>query len=220
MLINILLVIGAYILGSIPSSVWIGKKFYGIDVREHGSKNAGATNTLRVLGRRAAAPVFLLDFMKGFCAVKLFHLSTIEPDTNLMFVFKMLLVAAVVAGHIFPIFARFRGGKGVATIAGAILAIYTYPLLCSLGVFALVFLSTNYVSLGSIVSAIMFPIFLIFVFNEKSAASIVFGCIATTLLVVTHIKNIKRLYNGTESKVYPFKGLGDKFTAMFKKKRN
>lgn len=218
MFLDIILVICAYLLGSIPSAVWIGKKFYGIDVREHGSKNAGATNTLRVLGRRAAAPVFILDFMKGFCAVKLFHLSTIAPDTNMMFIFKMLLVAAVVAGHIFPIFAKFKGGKGVATIAGSILAIYTLPLLCALGVFALVFLTTNYVSLGSIVSAIMFPIFLIFVFNEKSAASIIFGCIATVLLVVTHLKNIKRLYNGTESKVYPFKGIGEKIVSMFKKK--
>ncbi|MEG1649285.1 MAG: glycerol-3-phosphate acyltransferase, partial [Rikenellaceae bacterium] len=108
--------------------------------------------------------------------------------------------------------------KGVATIAGAILAIYTYPLLCALGVFGIVFLATNYVSLGSITAAVMFPIFLIFVFKEQSIASITFGCIATILLVLTHLKNIKRLLKGTENKVYPFKGMGDKLVNMFKKK--
>ena len=114
MALNILLVIVAYLLGSIPSAVWIGKRFYGIDVREHGSHNAGATNTLRTLGRRAALPVFAIDILKGFTAVMLSHLSGYAPGSDAMFNFKIMLVAAAVVGHIFPIFAGFKGGKGVA----------------------------------------------------------------------------------------------------------
>ncbi len=218
MVVNIILLILAYLLGSIPSAVWIGKKFYGVDVREHGSKNAGATNTLRVLGRKAAAPVFVIDMLKGFCAVMLFHFSTIEIETTSFFIFKMSLAVAAVLGHIFPIFAKFKGGKGVATIAGAILAIYTLPLLCSLGVFLIVFFIFNYVSLGSILAGLTFPIFLIFVFKENTGLAIFFGCLASVLLLFTHRKNIKRIFNGTESKVYPFKGLGSKIKGIFIKK--
>ena len=101
MALNILLVIVAYLLGSIPSAVWIGKRFYGIDVREHGSHNAGATNTLRTLGRRAALPVFAIDILKGFTAVMLSHLSGYAPGSDAMFNFKIMLVAAAVVGHIF-----------------------------------------------------------------------------------------------------------------------
>lgn len=207
MIITILIAICAYILGSIPSSVWIGKKFYGVDVREHGSKNAGATNTLRVLGRRAAAPVFIIDFFKGFVAVKLAALSPLDFSENSLFVFQIILVAGAVLGHIFPIFAKFKGGKGVATITGAIFAIYALPITCSLGVFIVMFLLTNYVSVGSISGAIAFPLFLILTFHEQSTASIIFGCTITALLVFTHRKNIKRLIKGEETKVYPFKGL-------------
>ncbi|MFI3321558.1 MAG: glycerol-3-phosphate 1-O-acyltransferase PlsY [Rikenellaceae bacterium] len=205
MILNILLIICGYLLGSIPSAVWIGKRFYGIDVREHGSKNAGATNTLRVLGRRAAAPVFAIDILKGFVAVKLYHISTFSTDSNELFILQVILAAAAVLGHIFPVFAKFKGGKGVATIAGALLAIYTLPLLSSLGVFAIVFFISNYVSLGSITAAISFPLFLIFVFKYNSTAAIIVGCFAAALLLFTHRKNIKRLINGTEGKVNPFK---------------
>ena len=111
--------------GRFRAPVWIGKRFYGIDVREHGSRNAGATNTLRVLGARAALPVFAIDILKGFAAVMLAHLSGYEAWTaSQMFNLKIALVAAAVAGHILPLFADFRGGKGVATLAGAVLAVY------------------------------------------------------------------------------------------------
>ena len=110
----IILVICAYLLGSIPSAVWIGKHYYGIDVREHGSKNAGTTNTLRVLGKRAAIPVFIIDFLKGFLAVALAILLAYDPEIQPNFIInvKIGLVFAAVLGHIFPIFADFRGGKG------------------------------------------------------------------------------------------------------------
>ena len=218
MILNVALVVLAYLLGSIPSAVWIGKRFYGVDVREHGSKNAGATNTLRVLGRRAAAPVFIIDLLKGFCAVVLFNFSTFTADAHDLFIFKIVLAVAAVLGHIFPVFAKFKGGKGVATFAGAILAIYTSALLCSLGVFMIVFLLFNYVSLGSIMAGITFPLFLIFVFKENSGLAIFFGCLASVLLLFTHRKNIKRIFKGTESKVYPFKGIGTKIKGWFSKK--
>ena len=116
------MIIIAYLLGSIPSAVWIGKKYYGIDIREHGSKNAGTTNMLRVLGRRAALPVFALDFLKGFVAVTIIDLMKYDSvfadgaNENWFYILRFIAVFAAVVGHIFPIFANFRGGKGVATL--------------------------------------------------------------------------------------------------------
>ncbi len=123
----------AYLLGSIPSAVWIGKKYYGIDIREHGSKNAGTTNMLRVLGRRAAGPVFALDFLKGFVAVTLIQLLQYDDivGSNDIINLKIAALFAAVVGHIFPIFAGFRGGKGVATLVGAVTGIApSIALLC------------------------------------------------------------------------------------------
>ena len=122
------MIIIAYLLGSIPSAVWIGKKYYGIDIREYGSKNAGTTNMLRVLGRRAALPVFGLDFLKGFVAVTIIDLMKYDSvfadgaNENWFYILRFIAVFAAVVGHIFPIFANFRGGKGVATLVGAIMA--------------------------------------------------------------------------------------------------
>ena len=204
MVINILLIIAAYLLGSIPSAVWIGKRFYGVDVREHGSKNAGATNTLRVLGKKAALPVFGIDVAKGFAAVMLYHLAPVgDPDQ--LFFFKLLLVAAVVLGHIFPVFANFKGGKGVATLAGAVLAVYPPAVLLCLATFIVIFLITNYVSLSSVTAGILFPVYVVFVFGQRSLPLIVFACVVAVLLVVTHRKNIRRLLNGTETKTYLFR---------------
>ena len=127
------MIIIAYLLGSIPSAVWIGKKYYGIDIREHGSKNAGTTNMLRVLGRRAALPVFALDFLKGFVAVTIIELMQYDDliGQNDLINLKIVAVFAAVLGHIFPIFAGFRGGKGVATLVGAVTGIYPpVALLC------------------------------------------------------------------------------------------
>ena len=119
------MIIIAYLLGSIPSAVWIGKKYYGIDIREHGSKNAGTTNMLRVLGRRAALPVFALDFLKGFVAVTIIEMLKydVHIGDNDLINLKIAAVFAAVLGHIFPVFAGFRGGKGVATLVGAVTGI-------------------------------------------------------------------------------------------------
>ena len=202
MALNILLVIVAYLLGSIPSAVWIGKRFYGIDVREHGSHNAGATNTLRTLGRRAALPVFAIDILKGFTAVMLSHLSGYAPGSDAMFNFKIMLVAAAVVGHIFPIFAGFKGGKGVATLAGAVAGVYPPAVGLCLIVFIIVLALSHYVSLSSMSAGIAFPIFIVLVFGERSASLIIFSCVIAVLLLLTHRKNIGRLIHHTESKLY------------------
>lgn len=150
----------AYLLGSIPSAVWIGKKYYGIDIREYGSKNAGTTNMLRVLGKRAALPVFALDFMKGFVAVTLIELLKYDENISDMWLInvKIIAVFAAVLGHIFPIFAGFRGGKGVATLVGAVTGIYPPVALLCFGVWLVVLMISHYVSLSSMVAGCCFPL--------------------------------------------------------------
>lgn len=204
----IVLTIVAYLLGSIPSAVWIGKHFYGIDIREHGSKNAGTTNMLRVLGRRAALPVFGIDFMKGFVAVTLSNLVAYLPDvsSNDIYNLKILLVVAVVLGHIFPLFAGFKGGKGVATLAGAVMGVFPTAVLLCLGVWFLILVVSHYVSLSSIIAGSMFPVFiLISPRTNESISLVVFSFVVAILLIFTHRKNIRRLRAGTESKTYIWK---------------
>ena len=202
------MIIIAYLLGSIPSAVWIGKKYYGIDIREYGSKNAGTTNMLRVLGKRAALPVFALDFMKGFVAVTLIELLKYDENISDMWLIniKIIAVFAAVLGHIFPIFAGFRGGKGVATLVGAVTGIYPPVALLCFGVWLVVLMISHYVSLSSIIAGCCFPIFtLISPKVNESIAFVVFSFATAILLVYTHRKNIQRLWAGTESKIYIWK---------------
>lgn len=197
-----ILIVAGYLLGSIPSAVWIGKWFYGTDVREHGSHNAGATNTLRVLGRRAALPVFIIDAAKGYGAVMLSHFTDLEGDA--FFFLKIGLTAAAILGHIFPVFASFKGGKGVATLAGCMLAITPIPMVMGLATFVIVLAMTHYVSLGSITGGVLFPVYIIIVNGFHSPYKIAFGVLVAVVLLITHRKNIKRLREGTESKTYLF----------------
>lgn len=201
----------AYVLGSIPSAVWIGKKYYGIDIREHGSKNAGTTNMLRVLGKRAAIPVFILDFFKGFAAVSLFSILRYDADINAawMINLKILGVFAAVLGHIFPIFANFKGGKGVATLVGAVTGIYPQIVLLCFVVWSLVFLFTHYVSLASMTAGCCFPALVVIYSStewsrnsEVSFTFILFSFAVAILLLWSHRKNIQRLREGSESKIY------------------
>lgn len=200
-----LLIAAAYLLGSISSAVWVGRKFYGIDVREHGSKNAGATNTLRVLGRRAALAVFLIDMLKGFAAVKLCLLAGLESD-QAAFWLKLGLSAAAVMGHIFPLFAHFRGGKGVATLAGAVLAINFPAVAMCLGVFVIVLALTNYVSVSSMTAGVLMPVAMWLVCRVKwpdvALEEAIFGSIVALLILFMHRNNIRRLRRGEESKIY------------------
>ena len=203
----------AYLLGSIPSAVWIGKRYYGVDVREHGSKNAGTTNVLRVLGTRAAIPVFAIDFLKGFVAVSIFSLLRYDvniPSQAWIVNMKILALFVSVLGHIFPIFANFRGGKGVATVLGALTGIQPNIALLCFAVWLVVLAVWNYVSLASIVAGCAFPV-LVSIFSgsiyarhgldHTSISFLVFSFIVALALVWTHRKNVGRLLDGTEPKI-------------------
>jgi glycerol-3-phosphate acyltransferase PlsY len=191
----------AYLLGSIPSAVWIGKAFYNVDVREHGSGNAGTTNVLRVLGGRAAIPVFAMDIAKGLLALLTVHLiPELEKGTEMFALTKILFAVLVVLGHMFPVFAGFRGGKGVATTLGAAIAIEPMSALVAVAVFALVFGVTRYVSVGSMLAGVSFPLSAIFLLHEPTLSIKCFSVFACLLLFYTHRKNIERLRAGTESK--------------------
>lgn len=201
-----LLLIAAYLLGSIPSAVWIGKSFYGKDVREHGSKNAGATNTFRVLGIKAGIPVLVIDALKGFVACNLvMFIDGVIPNTREFVNYQLIFGVASVLGHIFPIFAGFKGGKGVATLTGIVLAIATIPTLLAIGVFIVTLLLSRYVSLSSIIAGISFPILVIFVFKTQISSLVIFSIVVSILLVLTHHKNIERLINKQENKANLFK---------------
>jgi len=200
-----ILIVLAYLIGSIPTAVWVSKKVYGIDIREHGSGNAGATNTFRILGSKAGSMVMLVDMLKGFIAVKLSILSaytwTSEPFVNL----QVGLGLAAVVGHIFPIWADFRGGKGIATLFGMILAIQPLVAVSLVGVFLLMLYLTRYVSLSSISASVAFPLLILFIFREPELSYRVFAIATACLVILTHYKNINRLINGNESKVPLFK---------------
>jgi acyl phosphate:glycerol-3-phosphate acyltransferase len=192
----------SYLLGSIPSAVWIGKQFHNIDVRQHGSGNAGATNVIRVLGWKTGIPVLLIDLGKGWLAASLpiiFKLA--GPESSQLINLQILAGMTAILGHIFPVFAGFKGGKGVATVFGVLLAIQPLLTLCSLGVFLLVLLITGIVSVSSMCAGIAFPIFLFLVFGTPSLFFKIFSIFVAIAILVTHRKNIVRLMNGEESKL-------------------
>lgn len=203
-LLIVTLILGAYLLGSIPTAVWIGKSFYGIDVREFGSGNAGATNTFRVLGKKAGIPVLLFDILKGSLAVALAHFSLMAAGSNEFINLELVLGVAVIIGHIFPVFAGFRGGKGVATILGV--GIFILPVACaiSLLVFLTVLFLSRYVSLSSMMAGIAFPFVLHFILHNQNQVLTIFSITVAVLLVITHRKNIIRLFKNQESKVNLF----------------
>lgn len=200
----------AYILGSIPSAVWIGKAWHDIDVREHGSKNSGATNTFRVLGKKAGVTVLLMDVIKGLLAVFLpFILVQFLPnilegikDLSLL---KVICALTAILGHIFPVFAQFNGGKGVATSLGVIIAIHPPTALFCFLLFLVVFLTSNFVSLGAITASVAFPLVLIFGFKSQSLWLNIFSVLLGAAVIFAHKKNIKRLLKGEENKMKLFK---------------
>lgn len=195
-------VVISYICGSIPSSVWWGKGFYGIDVRQHGSHNAGATNTFRVLGPKAGVPVLLLDVLKGFLPVRLLPLwSGTEPYSEAWTLLRVLLVSAAVLGHLYPVFAGFRGGKGIATSLGGVLAIHPGSALICMATFFVVFLFTKYVSLSSLVASIAFPLAVTFIYREPSLVLKIFSILLCAMVFYTHRQNIGRLLKGTEGRM-------------------
>lgn len=201
--------IAAYLFGSIPSSVWVGQAFYGIDVREYGSGNAGATNTFRVLGKKAGITVMIMDILKGWTATNLVYLiglSVTGPHNSVQFVnYQLALGITAVMGHLFPIFAGFRGGKGIATLCGMILAVHTEAALLCVLVFLIVLFLSKYVSLSSIMAGFTFPLSIVFVFHSPVRSMLLYGMCICILILVTHQKNIERLLKGKESKVTFFR---------------
>lgn len=197
----LIVVLVAYLLGSIPSSVWIGKIFYGIDVREHGSGNAGTTNTIRILGYKAGIPVFIIDALKGWFAVFLTKIVFgYFPSIEMPEYMSLIAAVAVVLGHIFPVFAGFRGGKGVATLLGVGFGLIPIPALIALGIFMVVLLCFGYVSLASITAAVTLP-FITYFFVMPDKLLLLLLTIAVAIFIpITHRQNIKRLLNGTENK--------------------
>lgn len=196
-----LLIILAYLIGSIPTAVWIGKAFYNIDVREFGSGNAGATNTFRVLGQKAGIPVLIIDILKGSLAVLLAFLSPYVFESDEFVNLQLALGIAALVGHIFPVFAGFRGGKGVATILGIVMCIL--PLSCSVAlvIFLLVLFTSRMVSLSSMMAGVAFPFILHFIFGNTNPILTTFSIVVALLLIVTHRKNIVRILNKQESKI-------------------
>ncbi len=197
----ILIGLAAYLAGSIPTSVWAGKLFHGIDVREHGSGNAGATNTIRVLGWKTGIPVLLIDIFKGWFAASLplfFAPEGISDSTILNY--QMLAGLVAIIGHIFPVFAGFRGGKGVATTFGFLLALSPVVTLLCLGIFLAVLLASGYVSLSSIAAGIGFPVLVFALLNTPSLLFRYFSILIAIAIIATHQKNIVRLMHGEEKK--------------------
>jgi glycerol-3-phosphate acyltransferase PlsY len=214
----IIVVLLSYLVGSIPNSIIVGRLVKGIDIRDFGSGNAGGTNVSRVLGWKYGVLVILLDALKGALAVivvaRLFAGSVpfenATPFDDFTLVQIMAGVAAVV-GHIWTVFAGFRGGKGIATALGMLLTIITVDMLLALGVFMFVLLTSKYVSLGSIMAAISVPVILIVrenVFHVDIPGYHVilpFSIMLTLLIIYTHRKNVTRILNGNESQVNLFK---------------
>ena len=195
----------SYLLGSIPTAIWYGETYHGIDIREHGSGNAGATNTFRVLGRKAGSIVLFVDALKGFLATSLaaglFYFRLVDWETCVTL--KILFGFLAVIGHLLPIFCDFKGGKGVATTLGMVLALHPQAALVSILVFLVVFAVSKYVSLGSMVASLAFPIMLsLGVFGQELPILIYFGSFVAFLVVFTHRQNIVRIFQGTENRMY------------------
>lgn len=206
----------SYLAGSIPGSVWMGQILYGVDVRKHGSLNAGATNVFRVLGWKAGVLSTIVDVGKGLLAAGVIASIRIdELPSGFAFwqvesVVRLLAGIAAIVGHMLPVWARFRGGKGVNTAAGVLFAITPKTMWIVIGVFALVLFSSRYVSLASIVAAIMFPATIairMFVFDIEALdrSLLLFGGIFALAILYAHRSNIQRLIAGKENKVQKFR---------------
>jgi glycerol-3-phosphate acyltransferase PlsY len=190
----------AYLLGSIPFSFWLGKLFFNIDVRKSGSKSSGATNVLRVIGAKLAIPILILDILKGLGATWLVHIFFQESDPNFIY-FKLIAGLLAMIGHIFPVFAQFKGGKGIATMTGVLIGTIPQVLIYAFPVFIVFVAVTRYVSVGSLVGSLSIPFLLYFVTNPQDKTLAVFSFIVFLIVLFTHRANVKRLIQGNENKL-------------------
>jgi acyl phosphate:glycerol-3-phosphate acyltransferase len=198
---NLLGLLAAYLVGSIPSAVWVGRTFYNIDVREYGSGNAGATNTFRVLGKKPGIAVLIMDILKGFLAVKLaYFMGDYDSQSPEFIDFELALAVCGLLGHIFPVFVGFRGGKGVATMLGILIGIHPPAALICAITFIVTLYFSGYVSLSSMAAGIVFPV-IIMVFYSTNSSINIFSLAVAILILVTHQRNIERILKGEESRV-------------------
>jgi len=189
----------AYLLGSIPFSWIAGKLIKGIDIRKHGSGNAGATNVWRIMGPGPGLVVGLLDMAKGWVAVAIVGWIYQDSTRSMLINVEVLAGLLAVIGHSWPVWLGFRGGKGVLTAGGAFLYLAWLPMICSLAVFVLVFFAFKYVSLGSMIAAVFLPVFIILIRGPWHRWQVLAIAIAIAVfIVVRHIPNIKRLLAGKE----------------------
>lgn len=217
MLESVLVVVVSYLLGSIPTAVWTGKLLKGLDIREHGSGNAGATNTFRLLGWKPGSFVLIIDFLKGFVSsyyvvqlVDILNLSMgwFEGGEHLI-ILKIAAGFAAIIGHMYPIYAGFRGGKGVITAAGMLFGVEPVSVALALTLFVIVLLLSRYVSVASIFAAISYPIWVIVLHfywgMEASTFHLVVAFLIAFGIAYKHKANIKRLREGTENRISSFK---------------
>jgi glycerol-3-phosphate acyltransferase PlsY len=208
----------SYLVGSIPSSIWVGKIVKGVDIRNHGSGNAGATNTFRLLGWQPGVAVLAIDFFKGFASsywisqlayhigsgpVSMFEFWSLDPFLSIT-----CGIAAVV-GHMFPLYANFDGGKGMATAAGMLCGIEPVSVAIAAGFFLIVLLTSRFVSLASLVAAFVYPLVLVVLRYgygwDIDGSILIFAGIIGLAIIIKHKGNIIRLINGTENKISSFK---------------
>lgn len=204
-ILYLLLIFASYLIGSVSSSIILGRYLYGIDVRQFGSRNPGANNTQRVLGWKMGLVVFIFDLLKGVAAVQLARLLPFAHETNPYVASQIVLGLSATLGHIFPLFHNFRGGKGVSTLVGVLLAIHPFAVLLCLIVFLIVFLFTRYISVSVIAAVTCFPFMVNFIFAlwlqpEETLTLKIFSIVVGVIIWLTHISNLKRLYHGTEEK--------------------
>lgn len=216
MLSLIVILILSYLVGSIPGSVWVGKILHGVDVRAYGSGNAGATNVFRVLGWKAGVLATIVDLGKGLLAAGV--IASIRLDAlpsgievwQMETVVRLMAGMAAVAGHMYPIWAGFKGGKGVNTSAGVLFALTPITMWITLGVFLIVLITSRYVSLASITAVIAFPSAIairryLFGIDALDPSLLIFSIIMAAGIIVAHRTNIRRLLNGTESRLHSFR---------------
>jgi glycerol-3-phosphate acyltransferase PlsY len=199
----IFLTIFGYLIGSIPTAYWLGKKFHGIDIREHGSKNAGATNTFRVLGKKLGWVVLTIDIMKGTLAssLPLFFCDYYVGYKDEQLILQLVTSFSAVFGHVFPVFADFKGGKGVATSLGIVIGVNPIAAGICLLVFLIVFILFRFVSLGAICASLLFPIVSYYIVGADERIMIIFTIVLSSLVIIAHRKNISRLLKGEENKM-------------------
>lgn len=199
----VLLIVLSYLIGSIPSALWLGKIFYKIDIRNYGSHNAGATNTFRILGKRLGWSVLICDVSKGvICAcLPFFFRDYFSGFKDEELILQLITGFTSVIGHVFPIYAGFRGGKGVATSLGIIFGINPMGAVICLVIFLIVFLFFRFVSLGAISASISLPFVSYFILREDQRIMIIFTIILALVVLIAHKRNISRLIKGEENKM-------------------